>query len=76
MPDLAEKSAFGETSLMDKIVVTHFYFTGRQISHRIACSIFFLEIRSFNPFWDVFRMRAYILLSDSSGENFKLQVFI
>lgn len=41
MPDLAEKSAFGETSLMDKIVVTHFYFTGRQISHRIACSIFF-----------------------------------
>lgn len=67
MPELAEKSAVGETSIMNKIVVYHFYFTRRQISHRVACSIyffFFLEIRSFNPSWDVFRMRAYIFLSD------------
>lgn len=43
MPEVAEKSAFGEASIMDKIVVSRFYFTRRQISHRIACSIFFLK---------------------------------
>lgn len=35
-------SALGETSIMNKVVVCHFYFAKRQISHCIACSIFFL----------------------------------
>lgn len=43
MPELAEKYALGETSIMNKIVVCHFYFAGRQITHCIACSIFFLK---------------------------------
>lgn len=61
---VSRKVCFGESSIMNKVVVCHFYFTKRQISHCIACSIFFfLEIRSLNPFWDVFKMRACIFLS-------------
>lgn len=38
---VSRKVCFGESSIMNKVVVCHFYFTKRQISHCIACSIFF-----------------------------------
>lgn len=38
---VSRKVCFGESSIMNKVVVCHFYFTKRQISHCIAYSIFF-----------------------------------
>lgn len=38
---VSRKADFGGTSIMNKSAVCYFYFAGRQISHHIACSIFF-----------------------------------
>ena len=76
---VSRKLDFGENFYYEPncCLLLLFCWEANQSSHSLFHFFFFpLEIRSLNPFWDVFRMKAYIFLSDQSGENFELQVFI